>query len=128
MKKYQYLYVFLFGASNFLFTQEVFEGYTLFTPQIGLGGEATTYLIDNDYNYSHECDDSMNQYSINPLKYHDAILVFTFDKPITNLTKKRHSILKKLEKFFYNNTFNLNQFYLKYKVDIPIKYIHKLNN
>ena len=50
MKKYQYLYVFLFGAFNFLFTQEVFEGYTLFTPQIGLGGDATTYLIDNDYN------------------------------------------------------------------------------
>ena len=35
----------LFGVS---FSQDVFEGYTLFTPQI-MGGGATTYLIDNDY-------------------------------------------------------------------------------
>ena len=83
-------------------------------------------LIDNDYNYSHECDDSVNQYSINPLKYHDAMLVFSFDKPNLNLSKKRHSILKKLKKFFYKNTFYLDKFYLKYKVDIPIKYIQKL--
>ena len=84
-------------------------------------------LIDNNYHYSHECDESLHQYSINPLKYHDAILVFTHDKPITiNLTSKRHSILKKLGKFFYKNTFNIKSFYSKYKVDIPIKYIHAL--
>ena len=30
-------------------SQDIFEGYTLFTPQIGIGGGATTYLMGNDY-------------------------------------------------------------------------------
>ena len=31
------------------FSQNVFEGYTLFTPQVGAGGDQTTYLMDNNY-------------------------------------------------------------------------------
>ena len=50
MLKNKYIYIFLLMKSGILFSQEVFEGYTLFTPQIGFGGDATTYLLDNDYN------------------------------------------------------------------------------
>ena len=37
------------GIFSIIFSQEIFEGYTLFTPQIGIGGGATSYLINNDY-------------------------------------------------------------------------------
>lgn len=85
-------------------------------------------LIDNNYNYSHECDNSLDEYIINPLKYHDAVLVFSYDKPITtNLTKLHNSILKKVKKYFKNNEFYILDFYKKYKVDIPNKYINLLN-
>ena len=40
------------------FSQDVFEGYTLFTPQIGIGGDATTYLMDNDYTIIHSWEHS----------------------------------------------------------------------
>ena len=40
------LYIFIFFISN-IFSQEVFEGYVLFTPGGG-GGGATTYLKDVD--------------------------------------------------------------------------------
>ena len=40
------LFVVILGISS---SQDIFEGYTLFTPQIGIGGGATTYLMDNDY-------------------------------------------------------------------------------
>ena len=46
----KYIYIFLLMKSGILFSQEVFEGYTLFTPQIGFDEDATTYLLDNDYN------------------------------------------------------------------------------
>ena len=43
-----YVYIIFFGI---VFAQDdIFEGYTLFTPQIGFGGETNTLLIDNDYN------------------------------------------------------------------------------
>lgn len=40
----------LLGIFNNISGQEVFEGYTLFTPQIGLGGNSSSKLIDNDLN------------------------------------------------------------------------------
>ena len=43
-----YVYITFIGI---IFAQDdIFEGYTLFTPQIGFGGETNTLLIDNDYN------------------------------------------------------------------------------
>ena len=85
-------------------------------------------LIDSNYHYSNECDDSTNQYKINPLKYHDAILVFNFDTPYTS-KKKQFSkyIIKILRKFITNSNFNLQLFFKKYHVDIPIKYISLIN-
>jgi len=41
------VFMVILGVSS---SQDVFEGYTLFTPQVGIGGGATTYLIDNDDN------------------------------------------------------------------------------
>jgi len=84
-------------------------------------------LIDTNYHYSNECDESLNQYSINPLKYHDAILVFTNDTPYTsknNHDKIKSYILKKIKKFLKNNQFYVKIFYNKYKVDIPNKFIN----
>ena len=48
-KKLCFLFLFL------PLSAEVFEGYTLFTPQVGIGGNATTYLIDNDHNIIQLC-------------------------------------------------------------------------
>ena len=43
--------VIIFWASSLLLSQEVFEGYTLFTPgEGGGGGSYTTYLKDNNLN------------------------------------------------------------------------------
>ena len=42
--------IFTIGFSSIIFSQEVFEGYTLFTPGGGGGGGATTYLKDNNLN------------------------------------------------------------------------------
>ena len=43
--------VITFWFASFLFSQDVFEGYTLFTPGGGGGGgSATTYLKDNSFN------------------------------------------------------------------------------
>ena len=44
------IYTILLMIMELIIAQEVFEGYTLFTPQTGIGGGATTYLIDNDHN------------------------------------------------------------------------------
>ena len=88
-------------------------------------------LIDNNYHYSNECDQKSEQYSINPLKYHDAVLVFNNDTPYTiNNTVKYKQILKKISYFFNKKKqFNIIKFYQKYNVDIPIKYIkHYINN
>ena len=49
MNKNIYLYTVLLVALEVSVSQNVFEGYTLFTPQTGIGGGANTYLIDNDY-------------------------------------------------------------------------------
>ena len=86
-------------------------------------------LIDNNYHYSNECDQKSDQYTINPLKYHDAVLVFTNDTPYTvNNTTKYKQILKKISYFFKkNNTFDIINFYKKYLVDIPNKYINHLS-
>ena len=47
MKQNRYIYTVLLVIFGVSFSQEIFEGYTLFTPQIGYGGEgATSYLID----------------------------------------------------------------------------------
>jgi hypothetical protein len=80
-------------------------------------------FIDSNYHYSNECDESLNQYSINPLNFHDAILVFTYDKPFTSKNINNIYILNKLKKFVKNNKFDIKSFYKKYKVDIPTKYI-----
>ena len=40
----------LVGLTALLYSQDVFEGYTLFTPGGGGGGSATTYLKDNNLN------------------------------------------------------------------------------
>ena len=50
---------FIIIAVSLLLTQEVYEGYTLFTPQVGMGSNnSTTYLMDNDQDivqsWSHE--------------------------------------------------------------------------
>ena len=50
MKNNKYLYAILLIILGVPFSQNVFQGYTLFTPQIGIGGGATSYLMDNDYN------------------------------------------------------------------------------
>ena len=47
-RKYVILY-FIVLSFNFSYSQEVFEGYTLFTPQTS-DGEIVTYLIDVNYN------------------------------------------------------------------------------
>ena len=49
MKNNKYLYTLLLVILGISSSQDVFEGYTLFTPQIGIGGGATTYLMGNDY-------------------------------------------------------------------------------
>ncbi len=49
MKNNKYLYILLLVILGISSSQEVFEGYTLFTPQIGFGGGATTNLMDNEY-------------------------------------------------------------------------------
>ena len=49
MKEYLHILFFILTIS-IAFNQEIFEGYTLFTPQTGIGSGATTFLIDNEYN------------------------------------------------------------------------------
>ena len=46
MKKNKYIVTFFFVMFGISFSQDVFEGYTLFTPQFGTGGSANTYLMD----------------------------------------------------------------------------------
>ena len=50
MKKILHIYAVLLMSLAVSSSRNVFEGYILFTPQIGIGGGATTYLMDNDYN------------------------------------------------------------------------------
>ena len=50
MKKYTIIYCLLWGMLRTLSAQEVFEGYTLFTPQIGFVNNSSTKLMDNDLN------------------------------------------------------------------------------
>ena len=50
MKINKYIFFLFYLIVNFSFSQDIFEGYTLFTPQVLLNGGATTYLIDNNYN------------------------------------------------------------------------------
>ena len=40
----------IFLLISLLFNQDIFEGYTLFTPGVGSGGQSTTYLKDNNLN------------------------------------------------------------------------------
>ena len=49
MKRNMHIYAVLVVILAVSSSQDVFEGYTLFTPQIGIGGGATTYLMDNNY-------------------------------------------------------------------------------
>ena len=49
MKKNILILVCCFVIIELGYSQDVFDGYTLFTPQIGLFGGATTYLIDNEF-------------------------------------------------------------------------------
>ena len=50
MKRNMHIYTVLLILLGISSSQDVFAGYTLFTPQIGLGGDATTYLKDNNLN------------------------------------------------------------------------------
>ncbi len=52
MKKNKSIFLVLLVILRISYSQDVFQGYTLFTPQIGLSGSAdvTSYLMDNDYN------------------------------------------------------------------------------
>ena len=50
MKNNKYLYVLLLVILGISSSQDVFEGYTLFTPQIGFENNSTTKLMDNDLN------------------------------------------------------------------------------
>ena len=50
MKKYKYLYTLLLVILGISSSQDVFEGYTLFTPQIGFGDNSSSKLMDNDFN------------------------------------------------------------------------------
>ena len=50
MVRNSYIYMFLVITLGVIFSQNAFEGYTLFTPQTMGGNGATTYLIDNDEN------------------------------------------------------------------------------
>ncbi len=49
MKRNLHIYAVLLMSLAVSSSQDIFEGYTLFTPQIGIGGGATTYLMGNDY-------------------------------------------------------------------------------
>ena len=52
MKKYKYLYTLLLVILGISSSQDVFEGYTLFTPQfLNNGGDPTTFLMDNNYTF-----------------------------------------------------------------------------
>ena len=82
-------------------------------------------LITKNYHKSIECDESKNQYKINPFKFHDAMLIYKYDKPFTvNLKIHEQEILNKIKKFFSNKKFNINKFYKHFKVDLPNKYIN----
>ena len=50
MKKNILILMVFLGILSKIIAQEVFEGYTLFTPQIGYGNSSTTKLLDNDLN------------------------------------------------------------------------------
>ena len=50
MKKNILILMVFMGILSKIIAQEVFEGYTLFTPQIGYGNSSTTKLLDNDLN------------------------------------------------------------------------------
>ncbi len=50
MKKNIFILWILLGIFNYISAQEVFDGYTLFTPQIGFGNNSTSKLMDNDLN------------------------------------------------------------------------------
>ena len=81
-------------------------------------------LVKKNYNTSIECDETKRQYKINPMKYHDAILLFIYDIPFTrNLKSHEQSILDKINKFFSGKKFNIITFYDHFKVDLPNKYI-----
>ena len=81
-------------------------------------------LLKKYYKISIECDESKAQYKINPLKYHDAVLVFKYDTPFTkNLKLHEEQILNKINSFFSKKQFDILTFYNHFKVDLPNKYI-----
>ena len=81
-------------------------------------------LVKKNYNTSIECDENKSQYKINPMKYHDVILLFKHDIPFTiNLKSHEQSILDKINNFFLGKKFNIITFYNHFKVDLPNKYI-----
>ena len=50
MKKNILILMVFMGMLSKIIAQEVFDGYILFTPQIGFGNNSTTKLMDNDLN------------------------------------------------------------------------------
>ena len=81
-------------------------------------------LVKKHYNTSIECDESKSQYKINPMKYHDAILLFKYDTPFSrNLKTHEQTILDKINRFFSGRRFDIIKFYKHFKVDLPNKYI-----
>ena len=58
MKKNKYIVTLFWVILGVAPSQDVFEGYTLFTPQNVFGGGGTTYLIDNDHTIIQSWDHS----------------------------------------------------------------------
>ena len=74
-------------STSLLFGQDVFEGYTLFTPQAGNGNSAETRLIDNDeeiiHTWSHDRGPASMPYLIqgNEPGLENTILVYPYRVP-----------------------------------------------
>ena len=47
------IYIIFYIYMSFAFAEEIFNGYTLFTPQVGFNDGAITYLMDNEFNVVH---------------------------------------------------------------------------
>ena len=84
MKKNKYLYTVLLVILGISSSQDVFEGYTLFTPGDGGGGSVTTYLIDNNYNniqtWSHSNGPASMPYLISgvELGFENTMLIYPY--------------------------------------------------
>ena len=85
MKKNKYLYTVFLVILGISSSQDVFEGYTLFTPgDGGGGGSVTTYLIDNNYNniqtWSHSNGPASMPYLISgvELGFENTMLIYPY--------------------------------------------------